>query len=122
MGTKCCWRENKDTPRPAEQKTINTSASSDSRGGNLQQDNFNKNTGVKIKRKALKQNNNKSSSKEKLLKKEKLETVATSQDKRSSTASFHSASSSIHEDHNVQQKRQRPSSNDIKIFDDKYQG
>ena len=122
MGTTCCWSDNKDTPRPAEQKTNNRSASSDSRGGNLPQDNFNKNTDVKIKRKALKHNNNKSSSKEKLLKKEKLDTVATGQDKRSSTASFHSASSSIHEDQNIHPKQQRSPSNNTDIFDDKYQG
>ena len=110
MGTKCCWKENKDNSENQKDVEVNKT---DTKKKESQKDNQKKN--VNIKRKSLKSlkeiplQNNKS--KEDV----KKENVGDIQDKRSSTASFHSATS-------CNDTKQNQIANNNDIIDEKYQG
>ena len=87
MGTKCCWQENNDN---SEQKSANSYASVKEKDARTADNNKN----VNIKRKSYPlQNKNHKQKDLKRLQDLKLKEDIEIQDKRSSTASFHSASS-----------------------------
>ena len=109
MGTKCCWKENKDTSENQKDVEVNKT---DTKKKEAQKDNQKKNVIIKrkdIKRKSYPLLDKKS--KEDV----KKETVGDIPDKRSSTASFHSATS-------FNDTTQHPISNNNDIVDEKYQG
>ena len=101
MGTNCCWKENKDA--------------NDSQSGNVSKSEANKEEDKKrdVKKKAKRKSTSSltKQTKEVEVKKETLEVL----EKRSSTASFHSATSFNENIHNS-------SFTNSSIIDEKYQG
>ena len=101
MGTNCCWKENKDA--------------NDSQSGNVSKPEANKEEDKKrdVKKKAKRKSTSSltKQTKEVEVKKETLEVL----EKRSSTASFHSATSFNENIHNS-------SFTNSSIIDEKYQG
>ena len=107
MGTKCCWKENKDNSENQKDAEVNKT---EAKKQGSQKDNQKKNVSIKKKSYTYSSLQNKKSKEE-----VKKEIVGEIQDKRSSTASFHSATSFNENAHN-------PSFNNNDIIDEKYQG
>ena len=110
MGTKCCWKENKDNSENQKDVEVNKT---DTKKKESLKDNQKKN--VNIKRKSLKTLKEIPLETKKSKEDVKKETVGDIQDKRSSTTSFHSATS-------CNDTTQNSISNNNELIDEKYQG
>ena len=108
MGTKCCWKENKDN---SENQNVNVNKPS----GRKQTGKDNHKKDVNPKRKSFPLRSITEISIPNKKNKEEIKKDIDVQDKRSSTASFHSASS-------CNDTLNTSSSNNNNILSDKYQG
>ena len=102
MGTKCCWKENKDNQEHRSVDANKFGETKEARKGDNKKN-------VNIKRKSYPSQNKKNNGKLKRIQDIEI------QEKRSSTASFHSASSFI-------ETTNTSISNNNDSFDAKYQG